>query len=221
MLVNKKLLFNCVLLVLSISCQTLEKSELKGIWSLREVNIDGLDRTFEPTFIEMQPDDRFALSTTSGDFVGIYGLNDSKLVLKSNDERWFNTNWKIKKVENSLRLSGLDTPHKTTHLRFVKIKSIPDFQSFENDLVGRWELYKIRTKGNVERLNDTWFTLNSKKTYTITKSDSLVEEGHVTVDTRHKKIIFENDETSWRIWYFGTELRLENEKMDVQYSLRK
>ncbi len=210
-----------LIVTLFISCQSLKESDLNGIWSLNHVNVDGLDRIFDPTFIEIQPHNRFALSTTSGDLVGLYKLNDEELTMRSNDARWFNTSWKVKKLPNTLMLSGLEVGFRTTHLKFVKIEAIPDFQSFENKIVGKWKIYKVRRKGKVEKLTNTWFSLDKHNNYSIIDGDSIMEEGKATVDTRHRKIIFDNEEISWDAWFYANELRLDNEKLNMQYSLRK
>ncbi len=210
-----------ITIALFISCEPLKQSELSGIWSLDHVHVDGLNKTYNPTFIEIQPDNRFALSTISGDLVGLYKLKGEELTLQSNDLRWFNTSWKVTKMPNNIMLTGLEEGFRTTYLKFVKIEKIPDFQSFENKIVGKWKIYKIRTEGKIAKLNNTWFSLDNHNNYTISDGDSLLEHGQAIVDTRHRKIIFENEDTSWKAWFYGNELRLDNEKLDMQYSLRK
>jgi len=204
-----------------LGCQPAMDEELKGIWSLQEVNVDGLDKLFNPTFMEIQSGNRFAVSKTSGDLVGIYKLNSRNLVLSSEDQKWFNTNWELRRLPNGVGFFGLEYGYRTTELRFRKIKVIPDFQMFETSLVGKWEIYKIRIEGSVQDLTDTWFILGNNKNYSITAGDTLLEKGSAVVDTRHRKIIFENDETSWKAWFYGKELRLDNEKLDIQYRLKK
>ncbi|MEP5611911.1 MAG: hypothetical protein ABJP45_06660 [Cyclobacteriaceae bacterium] len=218
-------IIKCLLLFVFLSllggCQPALDEELEGIWSLQEVNVDGLDKMFNPTFIEIQSRNRFAVSQTSGDLVGMYRLSSRNLFLRSDDQKWFNTNWELRRLPNGIGFFGLEYGYRTTELRFRKIKEIPDFQTFENSIVGKWEIYKIRTASSVQDLTDTWFTLDNNKNYSITSGDTLLEKGSAIVDTRHRKIIFENDETSWKAWFYGKELRLDNEKLDIQYRLKK
>lgn len=195
--------------------------ELEGIWSLQEVNVDGLDKIFNPTFIEIQTVNRFAVSRTSGDFVGLYKLDSKRLALHSDDLDWFNTNWEVRRLPNGIGFHGLEYGYRTTELQFRKVKEIPDFQTFENSIVGRWEIYKIRNGSEIQNLADTWFTLDNQKNYSITSGETMLEKGKAVVDARHRKILFENDETSWRAWFYGKELRLDNKKMDIQYRLKK
>ena len=81
-------------------------------------------------------------------------------------------------------------------------------------------LYKIERKG-VERVVDNMRFLITEEEYAISQSDSLIEEGKVLVDTRHRKISFENEETIWNACFVWDELRLENKEMEITYRLRK
>jgi hypothetical protein len=51
--------------------------------------------------------------------------------------------------------------------------------------------------------------------------NGLLEKGRVIINARHRKLIFEHDQTQWAMWFYGDELRLTNEQMGLQYSLRR
>jgi hypothetical protein len=46
-------------------------------------------------------------------------------------------------------------------------------------------------------------------------------EGKVIINTRHRKMIFEQDSIIWNAWFYGNELRIINPITRIEYSLRK
>ena len=57
--------------------------------------------------------------------------------------------------------------------------------------------------------------------YRIVEGEVPLEEGKVLIDTRHRKMTFENAETVWNARFVWNELRLENEQIGRMYRLRK
>ncbi len=203
-----------------IGC-TYEKSDITGLWQLVRVEKDGFIKESNATYVEIRPNNSFAVSKTSGDIVGIYKLRGNRLELQSYDNTWFNTNWELIRVKETLKWHGLETGYGNVFLSFEKVDEIPDFSDFRKAVIGRWQLYKIRSKGEVNHLSNTWFIIDEYENYRIISEDQTQEEGRAIINPRHQKIIFENDQVSWNAWFYGDELRLENKKLGLQYSLRK
>lgn len=217
---QKLLLFTYLAIVL-LSCDNTTTEDVAGLWQLEAIDIDGYVKEVKPVFIDLKEDNRFAVSQITGDLVGIYSLEDQLLQLKSNDRKWFNTSWKLEYFQDHFILHGKKTPYKTTHLRFKKIDKIPRFDGFANEITGKWQLYKIRRKNEIESVSGTWFNISEDGSYHISGNEGVLEYGRAIINTRHHKIIFEHDETIWDAWFYGRELRLENQQVGIQYSLRK
>jgi len=82
-------------------------------------------------------------------------------------------------------------------------------------------LYKIRSGEGIEKLSNTWFDIDSSGKYVISDTEGVLIHGKVVINTRHRKLIFEQDSTIWDAWFYGKELRIDNPETDIQYSLRK
>ncbi|MFY0626126.1 MAG: hypothetical protein JXR07_07525 [Reichenbachiella sp.] len=212
------LIFTCVFF---FSCAEIQKKEIIGLWELYDVHVDVLPQNTSPTFIQFKVDNSFAVAKRKEDFSGLYDLRSNKLTFYSEDNLWFNTAWKVSYLGEYLILQDLNFVHRHTKLRFKKIDKMPDFQEFEDYLIGKWQMYKMRLNGSPAPLFDTWFILDDHGRYTISDESGLLESGKVVINTRHKKVIFESDSTIWRAWTFGKELRLSNDEFDLEYSLRK
>ena len=171
-------------------------------------------------YLQFDQGGSFRLSQKQGDIIGFYELDGTKLQLSSADDRWFNTNWDAFTKENTMVLTGLEYGYRTTELRFKKVDKISSFEEFENKLNGKWELYKVSEKGNEKKIANTHFLIHEDQ-YSITENESVIEEGIVSIDARHEKIIFRNTITQWKARFVWDELRLENDEMQLVYRLRK
>lgn len=210
-------------LVLSIllGCTPRIGEDLEGLWELEEANVDALIKNPVPTFLQINGQNVFAVSRPTGDMIGFYSIKSDKIRLKSQDNRWFNTSWRVLLFKDNLILRGLELGYRGTKLRFRRIKSVPDFQEFEDSLIGRWNLYKIKKAGEIERPVDTWFNIDNEGSYSISSNGLPVESGGAIINTRHRKIIFEHYSMAWDAWFYGRELRLSNKNLDIQYSLKR
>lgn len=223
-IIPDRLLWRSALLIfcsLILGCKSITSEDLAGLWQLEMINIDGTDRPVAPVFMDIRKDNRFAVSQVSGDQIGFYSLSHQLLELKSRDKKWFNTSWSLRYFKDHIILHGKETPYRTTHLRFRRIDKIPTFEEFETSVIGKWKLYKIREGEKIKRLSNTWFNINENGQYVITQSENQLESGTVVINTRHRKIIFVQDEITWNAWFYGEELRLENDRIGIQYSLKK
>lgn len=201
-------------------CNQLKKQEITGLWQLEEVRVDVIPVAFNPTFLNLEEGNHFAVAKTSGDIIGIFALRSDRLTLKSEDEDWFNKSWNTELIRDQLILTGKNRNQLNTELIFKRTSEIPDFQEFENRVIGKWRILKIRKEGRVERLSNTWLEIGKHK-YAIITDSGMVEGGLAQVNTRHRKIYFENESTAWRAWFYGDELRLTNHELNIQYDLER
>lgn len=203
-----------------VACQQVTTKELAGLWELEHLEVDAVPRSANPTFMEINANSSFAVSRVSGDQVGMYHFDSPLIRFRSEDRSWFNTQWKIKYFKEFIILRGVEEGYRGTQLRFKRIETIPDFAEFEERVVGRWHMYKIRKNGEVEKVSAS-FTLERNGNYRMEDQNGLLEKGRVIINARHRKLIFEHDQTQWAMWFYGDELRLTNEQMGLQYSLRR
>ncbi|MAE87824.1 MAG: hypothetical protein CMB80_34130 [Flammeovirgaceae bacterium] len=215
----KKVLLIFVLFLVIMSCGSNTK-KLTGIYELRELNVDGLDKFTNPIFLEFKDDQTFALSLVNGDFLGFYSLNGSVLKLSSESGGRFNASWKITDYKDRLLLEGLDEGFTVTKMIFNKIAVVPSFEEFEAKILGEWQIYKTRNNGKMERVTDTYMTIG-QSAYAIRLKNDTIEQGLAVINTRHRRIIFENEDMKWKAWFYGDELRLTNPNNGFQYDLRK
>lgn len=229
----KSYLFFCLLILLGLSgCQNTDApDELEGLWQLVTFEVDGVMENHTPYFLQMNPDGSFAVAKRTGDTRGFYDIKGRQILFRSSDKMWFDQQWELEILRDKIRLTGKGNyPKKpyyqggpegalNTRLTFRPVESIPDFQAFENAMSGRWQLYKIREKGDPEKLADTWMLIEDGE-YAIAGPDYF-ESGVATINTRYRKIYFEGYDTAWDAWFFGEELRLSNKSMDMIYSLRR
>lgn len=204
---------------------------LKGLWALEIWEVDGVVEQHTPYFLQMNQDGSFAVAKRSGDLRGFYDIKESHIRFSSADKMWFDQQWKLEVLRDKIRLTGKGDYRKrpyyqggpqgelNTRLTFSPVTSIPDFQAFEDAMSGKWELYKIRKKGNHEKVGDTWMLIENGE-YTIAGPDHF-ESGLATINTRYRKVYFEGQDTSWDAWFYGEELRLSNKTMEMIYSLRR
>jgi len=188
---------------------------------LEYLSVDGYIKPVPPVFIDFSQGNSIAISRTSGDILGFFRVDSETITFKSNDPSWFNSKWKIAILQGELWLRGKDIPYRTTELRFKRIEEIPSFEEIEARIIGDWEIYKVREKGELQTLQNTTFSIDARGLYVIKSNDNVMESGKAAIDTRHLKMIFLDDETSWNIWFYGDEMRLESQYRQIQYSLRK
>lgn len=213
--------FLITLIVIFFSSCTYKQSDITGLWQLVRVEKDGFVKHGTTTYIEIRPNNSFAVSKTSGDIVGVYKIIGNRLELHSRDNTWFNTNWELSSANEILEWHGLEIGYGNVFLKFEKVDEISDFSDFRNAVIGRWQLYKTRTKKEVRHVYSTWLTIEDDDNYKMISEAGIIEEGKAVINPRHQKIIFENDSISWNAWFYGDELRLDNQKLGIQYSLRK
>lgn len=208
-----------VQLLLACSCSR-PKEELVGLYELSTINVDGWDRYHNPEFIEFKADNSFALSLVSGDYLGFYELKDNKLKLSSESGGRFNADWEITIHSDRIQLNGLDEGYTVTKMYFHRIETVPSFDEFEEKVIGEWQIYKTREHGQMKRVSNTFMKID-KDGYQIVVDGQIIESGISVVNTRHRKIVFENDDVLWEAWFYGEELRLTNPKNGFQYDLRR
>lgn len=208
-------------ILVQISCQGLKKEEIAGLWQLEEVKVDGMTRPLEATYLSIKKNNSFAVSRTSGDMSGVYQLGATRIHFQGKDKKWFNTSWTLKKIDNHLAMQGVEYGFRVTELRFKKVKRIPDFDEFETRVIGKWEMYLMMNEGIPEKVPQTWMTIDKEGSYTISDANGMLDQGRSIINTRHRKVIFEKDNTHWEVWFFGKELRLQNRESGIQYHLRK
>lgn len=197
-----------------------ESPNLEGLWVLKDVSIDMIPRSSKPIYIKFEKGGSFSVSRENGDLIGLYQLDENDLFFSSTSNSWFNTNWTANVYRNELVLEGQEYGYRTTELRFEQVEKFPDFDEFQKELSGTWELYKISKDENEEDINNMLFVI-TEDDYAISLNDTILEEGKVLIDTRHQKISFENEESIWNARFVWDELRLESREFDVTYRLRK
>lgn len=210
-----------ILLVLVGACKPISTNHILGLWQLEMVNVDGWERQVEPTFIDFKSDHSFAISQISGDHIGFYKLTGSKIFLKCEAGKWFDAGWNLSMINDHIVLNGLKMPYSVTELRFAKLSRIPDFAEFEERVIGKWKLYKVRQPQKVKHLDRTSLIIDADGYYQIEDESGVTEKGEVRINTRHHRVTFTNDEISWKAWFYGEELRLDSKERGIQYSLRK
>ena len=231
-MINRITLF-LLLISLLLSCDSnISKSEVSGLWELEELKIDEKPENFIKQYLSIESDNTFSIASPKKDIVGLYAIKGNKLVLNSEDEKWYNASWKVHFYEDKMLLTGRGTYPKpsgygdkvhqlNTKLLFVKTESIPDNSEFVSQLIGKWELYKIRTENSIEKQYQTYFSIESDGKYSISKDGEDIGSGVIEIDARHKKILFQQEQKSWDAKFYGAELRLKNDEMGIQYSLRR
>ncbi|MEM0938446.1 MAG: hypothetical protein AAF600_01080 [Bacteroidota bacterium] len=211
----KRFLFTCLIIT---GCN--EKPKITGLWELQAVSIDMIDRGHKSLFIKFEESGSFSVSQESGDVIGLYALQGDELKFYSTDEKWFNRKWTIKNYKNELIFAGIGYGYTKTELRFKNVNEFPAFEEFQERLNGDWQLYKLSEDGRDKRILSTYFRISADH-YAIAKEGKIIEEGDLSVDTRHQKISFETTETIWNARFVWDELRLENKESGLTYRLKK
>ncbi|MEO9802957.1 MAG: hypothetical protein ABJF04_06905 [Reichenbachiella sp.] len=209
------------LMFLQVGCQKLQKEEIEGLWQLSQVKIDGMLRPQDATYLRIDKNNSFAVSRTSGDMSGVYQLGATRIHFQGKDKSWFNTSWTLKRLEDYLMMEGVEFGFRVTELKFKKVEKIPDFEDFEKQVVGKWQLYLVMKEGIPEKVANTWITIDDDGAYTIYDDTGIQDQGRSIINTRHRKVIFVKDNMHWDVWFWGEELRLQNQQLDIQYHLKK
>ncbi len=115
-----------IAILFHIGCDSVEKTDIEGLWELEEVVIYGMKRSIQPTIFELSTNNSVVVSRTSGDLVGIYNLEDNKLKMSSYEKGWFNEDWTLSLYDDNILFSGSDLWYSPTKLRFKKIGEFPD-----------------------------------------------------------------------------------------------
>ncbi|RED94380.1 hypothetical protein [Marinoscillum furvescens] len=220
MTLKYRLIFPVLILMLCQACQDLTPAQISGLWRLDALNIDGFEKPVDQLYMQLQPNGSFAVTRPAGDLVGTYELHNGEIHFNSPHTPWWNDAWSLQLIQRQLRLRGKKAPYFTTFLTFTPVEKIPDFDEFEEELVGNWVLYRIRKKGKKTFPAQTYMSF-TPVSYLLSVDGKTQERGGLKVDPRHRKLIFENQETAWKAWFYGRELRLSNAELELEYSLRR
>ena len=221
--------------VILLGCsKTTTQENLIGLWSLEEVKIDKYQEQPKSLFLQLSKDGTFAVAKASGDINGLYRASNSKLTLTAAQEEVYNQRWDVFCHEDFLMLKGQSSysdfaSHKryrdygplSTELKFKRIEKVPNYQEIAEQVAGSWDLYKIRTEDDIQKLSGTTFEIDNQGNYAMSGEDGLNERGVATINARYRKLYFEDEELAWNIRFIGKELRLSQPELNLEYSLRK
>ncbi len=212
-------------------CDYPQKDEIAGLYVLEELKIDENPEYFNPNYLQINIDNTFNVAAKSGDISGVYSLRKDKLTLTSRDNKWFNGTWQVFLYDNEILLKGKgtyprDNPNAPNHqlntkLLYKKTKRISDNEDFLKQLTGRWQLYKTRTEIDIIKHQNLQFTLSESGEFKLIENGNVIDRGKTSIDTRHHKITFENENKVWRVSFIGSELRIYDKYIGVKYSLRR
>lgn len=214
--------YSIFLLLAVLNCQPLQKENIVGLWELKSALRDKMVVSDEATYLQIDANGSYAVSRITGDMSGVYQLGETKIHFQGADTKgWFNSDWKAKRVKDHLLLAGRDEINRRIELKFVLVDQIPTFDEFEEQVIGRWEMFLIMKNGVPEKMPETFMTIDEAGNYVISDEEGIMDQGKSAINTRHHKVIFERDDTYWDVWFWGRELRLQNKEMDIQYHLRR
>lgn len=216
---NKILLFFLTLLL--IDCSSVDPNEAVGLWKLEKSTLDAFEQPVASLFLQINSNNSFSVSRQKGDLTGLFEISQSHVTFHSQDKAWFNQQWKFKSIGDHLILQEHSYPLRGRRLSFRKVEKLPRFDAFAKQIWGEWELFKIRANSTISTSSQLTFHIDKSGNYSIYDDKVLQESGSVEVDARHHKITFQNDKTTWNAWFFGRELRLQNDLLGIQYSLRR
>jgi len=214
-----------LLIILTIAfyaCQSLKKEEIIGLWELENVLRDKMVVAGEATYLQIHPNGSYSVSRTTGDMSGVYQLGETKIHFQGVDKKgWFNSDWKAERIQEYLLLAGRDNENRRVEMKFKQIEQIPTFSEFEQQVVGRWEMFLMMKNGIPEKIPKTFMFIDGSGNYTISDIKGIQDQGRSVINTRHHKVIFEREDTYWDVWFWGKELRLLNNELGIQYHLRR
>ncbi|MEQ8553543.1 MAG: hypothetical protein RIC06_20355 [Cyclobacteriaceae bacterium] len=199
-----------------------QEKEVIGLWQLDNVHFMHLERKFEQVILSIHENGTFAVSQAENDFVGLYKINGDTLEFISTDETWFNEPWSLGISNGKMFLEGIGKNLSETSLTFKQLDQIPDLNIIEEKLIGSWDLYKIRGNGRSDKnLSNTLLHISDDGQYIIYDELGLLEQGKMYINSRHRNIVFENNNIIWDVLLLNDELRLTDEQTGLQYCLRE
>lgn len=210
------------MLAICFSCSMTQEKEVIGLWQLDNVHFMHLERKFEQVILSIHENGTFAVSQAENDFVGLYKINGDTLEFISTDETWFNEPWSLGISNGKMFLEGIGKNLSETSLTFKQLDQIPDLNIIEEKLIGSWDLYKIRGNGRSDKnLSNTLLHISDDGQYIIYDELGLLEQGKMYINSRHRNIVFENNNIIWDVLLLNDELRLTDEQTGLQYCLRE
>ncbi|MEQ8336419.1 MAG: hypothetical protein RIA62_03690 [Cyclobacteriaceae bacterium] len=199
-----------------------QEKEVIGLWQLDNVHFMHFERKFEQAILSIHENGTFAVSQAENDFVGLYKINGDTLEFISTDETWFNEPWSLGISNGKMFLEGIGKNLSETSLTFKQLDQIPDLNIIEEKLIGSWDLYKIRGNGRSDKnLSNTLLHISDDGQYIIYDELGLLEQGKMYINSRHRNIVFENNNIIWDVLLLNDELRLTDEQTGLQYCLRE
>lgn len=210
------------MLAICFSCSMTQEKEVIGLWQLDNVHFMHFERKFEQAILSIHENGTFAVSQAENDFVGLYKINGDTLEFISTDETWFNEPWSLGISNGEMFLEGIGKNLSETSLTFKQLDQIPDLNIIEEKLIGSWDLYKIRGNGRSDKnLSNTLLHISDDGQYIIYDELGLLEQGKMYINSRHRNIVFENNNIIWDVLLLNDELRLTDEQTGLQYCLRE
>lgn len=198
------------------SCQDPpQKTDYFGNWELYKVVIDGLQKDINDSCVLVLDSTQFVVVRESRDLIGSWQLQprfaDLQVKLSSGEEGWFNSGWSMRFAIDTLVLSGLQMPHKTTHLYFQKRATVPRYSAgFKEGMKGRW--YLTRLKPSVKPIPPFLIEFG-KDSLSIFLSGLLKDKVPVQLDERHRQVRLSNGDV-WVLKLVNDQLWLKNEEQD-------
>ncbi|MEQ9216931.1 MAG: hypothetical protein RLO17_02745 [Cyclobacteriaceae bacterium] len=210
------------MLAICFGCSMTQEKEVIGLWQLDNVHFMHFERKFEQAILSIHENGTFAVSQAENDFVGLYKINGDTLEFISTDETWFNEPWSLGISNGEMFLEGIGKNLSETSLTFKQLDQIPDLNIVEEKLIGSWDLYKIRGNGRSDKnLSNTLLHISDDGQYIIHDEFGLLEQGKMYINSRHRNIVFENNNIIWDVLLLNDELRLTDEQTGLQYCLRE
>ena len=209
------------------------KQNLTGLWKLDEFMLDTTPTEHGDQYIRFDSTGVFNVAKTSGDIIGLFELKGDQLVLTSEEPGWYSSTWKISQSKDLLLLKAKIrytedeyaydrlNSYRNTTLKFSRSGFVPDYQELHAELIGKWELLRIQTEEETNRMQSAILEINSDDEYFMEFENEIVEKGSVTINTRYRRLYFNDESSFWSISFLGNQLRLINKSKNIRYDLRK
>ncbi len=205
-----------------VSCgEKAATDHIEGLWELHKVKVDGIERELGYDYLRLDSAGSFAASQETGDFTGLYKVKGNVIYFNSEDEKWYDQRWEITQVDNHIILRGIERGMRTTILHFKRSDQLADLSAFEKAVLGKWHLYQIREINGIIQSVDMDLHFNDNQQYQLLTRGKILEEGTISINNRHKQIAFVDEGTLWHANFFGSELRLKNDKKAMLYCLKR
>lgn len=217
----KPYLISLTLLITVASCEPSHTNDLTGLWQLEHVYVDMIPKYTPIIILSFHADGTLAVSDKNGDQLGFFHVASQSIHFEGFETGWFGSGWDLSVLKERFMLSGKGVSGLNTVLTFKKIDTFPSFQAFEEQILGKWELYKMKSATAVQPVSSTILSLRRDQHYEVTDQGTVVENGTFTIDARHQKLRFHEVNRTWNVWFFGKELRMEDPSQNILYRLRK